>query len=89
MRGLSGYPGYRRPTSIKTRIETTTGSYSGSWCLIIADRHPLKQGLKREMMLMDAEDRNIADRHPLKQGLKQHTVDGTEFTTKESQTDIH
>ena len=40
---------YRRPTSTKTRIETTLclpGPYS--W-ILIADRHPLKQGLKRKL----------------------------------------
>ena len=38
----------------------------------IADRHPLKQGLKLLSLIKHASPGwKIADRHPLKQGLKQ------------------
>ena len=40
---------------------------------IIADRHPLKQGLKPKNLGEMATSAGIADRHPLKQGLKRHT----------------
>ena len=36
----------------------------------IADRHPLKQGLKPREMEPKLKYAIIADRHPLKQGLK-------------------
>ena len=40
------------------------------WIFFIADRHPLKQGLKHYYDVVGNIYENIADRHPLKQGLK-------------------
>ena len=60
----------RRPTSIKTRIETYNINQAIHKLSLIADRHPLKQGLKRNAPPLFRYDVEIADRHPLKQGLK-------------------
>ena len=43
----------------------------------IADRHPLKQGLKQILYQPLSNTEQIADRHPLKQGLKQE--DGRQY----------
>ena len=61
---------YRRPTSIKTRIETLNVFVLQLTNVFIADRHPLKQGLKLNMTIDVKNGKEIADRHPLKQGLK-------------------
>ena len=62
---------YRRPTSTKTRIETKKKGIGSKKRYIIADRHPLKQGLKQANQNIIQKATMIADRHPLKQGLKQ------------------
>ena len=70
----------RRPTSTKTRIETTP-CIVNSYSQVIADRHPLKQGLKPHYRpLRCAAIYGIADRHPLKQGLKLDSMNETSGT---------
>ena len=38
--------------------------------LFVAERHPLKQGLKQIYYALGASRSLVAERHPLKQGLK-------------------
>ena len=59
----------RRPTSTKTRIETQVILLSLT-NMIVADQHPLKQGLKLITNTTMIDIFQVADQHPLKQGLK-------------------
>ena len=63
---------HRGPTSTKTRIETHNTLQYQTMNPQIADRHPLKQGLKLQNECGKLVPVRIADRHPLKQGLKRH-----------------
>ena len=70
----------RRPTSTKTRIETSELFNYWTNDIEVADQHPLKQGLKRRCeSRQGAEDVGVADQHPLKQGLKQDSGEFNPF----------
>ena len=60
----------RRKASIKTRIETPSGTSMFIMTEWLAERLPLKQGLKHPIKGIVKSTYHLAERLPLKQGLK-------------------
>jgi len=60
-----------RGTSIKTRIETPKKGGLVDVAELVAEEHPLKQGLKPLLSRIIVWCIRVAEEHPLKQGLKQ------------------
>ena len=60
----------RRPTSTTTRIETGKKGIFCKLLKMVADLHPLQQGLRHSHPQQDGLKDFVADLHPLQQGLR-------------------